>query len=311
MDDISPKSQKQSDSSEQDAVSRRSAYCGSELVDGFLISHVSLAIQDLADELCGLRLLQLSDIHYGPATSKRHLDKATQIAASLTPDILLLTGDYLQLSTIGVRHVFAPFKRQGNKYRYSSHRMLVRQHVDTLSKLLSCVTAQYGTYAVLGNHDYSEGARIITSRLGDDIQWLTNSSTVVRIGKSILHLAGIDDLRYGKPDLASTTAQISIAQALQAGPTILMSHNPDIVIDKQLANSSEIDMLICGHTHGGQVRIPGFGAITTQTQQRKHVQGLSKLGETPVYVSNGVGYGGVSLRLNCPPEIVLFELCKE
>lgn len=275
---------------------------------GFLLSSLLLRYPELPKSLRGLRMLQLSDIHYGPATPRQHLERAVDFAATLKADLLLLTGDYLQISTSGLSQMFLPRAGMTTEFRYSHHRAKIRELTKDLAKLLDTLQPPLGILSVPGNHDYSEGLRIIRSHLGKEITWLINQAHSIHLDGASIHFAGIDDIRYGKP-LFNDSIQALIERSKDStNPAIFLSHNPDIVLAPQSQQLSAADLILCGHTHGGQVRFPGIGALMTQTRQREHVQGLSWFAGTPLYVSNGLGYGGIRLRLNCPPELVLIEL---
>lgn len=275
--------------------------------EGFLVTTLTLRYPDLPVELHGMRFVQLSDLHFGPVTPVLHLERAAQVANSFAPDVLLLTGDYMQLSTAGISRMIFSTGHMTTDYRFLKHRRAVRESAERLGKILSLVRARRGVYGVWGNHDYSEGLKMLQPRLGAHIRWLINDACSLDTTPPV-HLAGIDDLRYGKPDLQKTIDRLTTRSADFPGPRILLSHNPDIVLAKDATLLSEVDLILCGHTHGGQIRLPILGAVTTQTKQRAHIQGLSTVGSTSLYVSNGVGFGGIKVRLNCPPEIVVVEL---
>ncbi|MBP9838672.1 MAG: hypothetical protein KBC84_08155, partial [Proteobacteria bacterium] len=172
---------------------------------------------------------------------------------------------------------------------------------------LTPLNARDGIYGVFGNHDYLEGIEVISKTLQNNINWITNTSTTITKNDDSLLLLGVDDYNRGNPDLKKTFSNYSDKHFFK----ILLSHNPDITIskDKDLLNHS--NLILAGHTHGGQIKLPKIKPVICRTRQKKHVQSLSHFNSTAVYVSNGVGYGGVPLRVFCPPEIVVINLKPE
>lgn len=265
---------------------------------GVLISTLELTSAEIPKAFDGYRIVHLSDLHYGPATGLSHLEKVFSLSNDLNPDIVALNGDLLQLSAFGFREYFA--KRVGPQaVKWTVYRRLVRQAAKKLATALLMLDAPDGVIGTFGNHDYYEG--IFTIRRQITIEWLKNQAFVVQRGESDLIIAGIDDWRQGQPDLQKATRGRK--------PDIVLSHNPDIILDptSQLLHSAKL--ILCGHTHGGQVRIPGLPPLLTRTKQKHFYQGLGYFeNKTPIYVSNGVGYGVIPLRTFCPPEIVCIQL---
>ena len=282
----------------------------------FRISHLSIALSGLPKEFVGYRMVQLTDLHFGPATTASHIEHAVAITSSLKPDTVLLTGDYVQFSATGLGHKIA--KRFNPKaFRWIDYRREVRELASKLGKMLTPLTPPDGIYGVFGNHDHLEGLGSIIRQLPSSVRWLNNSNIAIQKGASKIILAGIDDLRRGKPNLfrALDFALLDPADRMASEIStegaflkVLLSHNPDITIAQNNNLIQHVNLMLCGHTHGGQIRLPIIGAPVTRTKQSSHVSGLSYFRDTAVYVSNGVGYGGVPIRLLCPPEIVCITL---
>ncbi len=283
----------------------------------FRISHVTVSRPGLPKQFDGYRLVQLTDLHFGPATSAQHIERAVEITTSLKPDTVLLTGDYVQFSATGLGHKVA--KRFNPKaFRWIDYRREVRELAHRLGKMLAPLSPPDGIFGVFGNHDHLEGLGSIIRQLPSSISWLNNSNVAIQRGASKIILAGIDDLNRGKPNLfraldfalldASERVTASAMSTEGAILKVLLSHNPDVTIALNSNLIAHVDLMLCGHTHGGQIRLPLFGAPVTRTKQKKHVTGLSYFKDTAVYVSNGVGYGALPIRLLCPPEIVCITL---
>ncbi|WGF88283.1 metallophosphoesterase [Marinivivus vitaminiproducens] len=282
------------------------ARVGSErMAGGLVVERLEIRPRGGAGAFAGYRIVQLSDFHLG-VTSEAHVAAAIGLAASLAPDLVVLTGDYVQaiaapriqrrLAGIAGRHV--DWRR-----RRGHHARLLAERVG---HLLGRLAPPDGMLAIPGNHDYREGIGMIRRRLGAAVIWLVNRHHVVERAGERLMVAGVDDHRRGRPALdAIPPADDRRPERLR----LLLAHNPDFCVEQAQAIAAGFDLVLAGHTHGGQIRLPFVGPLMTSTAQRVHVSGISRLPDgTPVYVSRGLGYGVLPLRLLCPPEIALFTI---
>lgn len=221
-----------------------------------------------------LRIALVSDTHLG---GYRFQNDAARLVATVNgqhPDLVLLLGDLA--STLKGTAMFAPF---------------------------SDLDAKYGTYGVLGNWDYGAGAvdvrRAIESR---GVEILTNEAYPVVPGDPSLWVAGVDDVEYGDPDLDAALSEVP-----KDATVILASHNPDIAHPAEVAG---VDLLVAGHTHGGQIRLPGIGPVPAlpTTLGRSYDQGAFEIGPMAMYLTSGAGESGPRARLFDPPEIVMLTV---
>ncbi len=218
----------------------------------------------------GLRIVQLSDIHHSLYTSLYVVERAVEAANRLEADVMVLTGDFV---------TFSP------------------DYVGPVAHALGRLKAPMGVFAVLGNHDYRPGADFVSRELGrQGIEVLRNRHTALKRQGQRLWLAGVDDILYSC-DLARAARGIP-----ENGPKILLCHNPAII--GQAARYG-FDLVLSGHTHGGQVRLPVLKSFYRTTRFRT---GWDRLHRTQIYVNRGLGQVVVPFRLGCPPEIALFEL---
>lgn len=288
---------------------------------------VEFSIPDLPGEFDGYHMLQLTDFHFGPATPAPHLRRAIKLTNDLKPDLILMTGDYVHNDPIGHRHFLAT-AFSPKLFDWVGYRRSVRQLCEKLADELRPLSPPDGIIGVFGNHDHLEGLHTVRRQLSPVITFLLNETAVIRRGNSRLVIVGVDDYKRGKLDLEralSTMHPRELAESSEASAAIggssnkpaaesdaafklLLSHNPDITLHRHEKEISRFDLMLCGHTHGGQIRLPFFGALTTRTKQKDHTRGISEFRGVPVYVSSGVGYGLIQLRLNCPPEITSIRL---
>jgi predicted MPP superfamily phosphohydrolase len=224
-----------------------------------------------------LRIVQLSDLHV-ERTTIREIEVVKKVKV-LKPDIIVLTGDYLNTS-----YTDDPIARQD------------------ATQLLKQLHAPYGVYAVTARGvDPPDAVHEMFDGL--DITVLQDETRKVKIGKGELYLVGISyiDRKRDRETLSQLMKQIP-----ENTYTILLYHTPDLA---EIAAKEKVDLYLAGHTHGGQIRLPLFGAVVTASVYwKKYEQGLYTINETKLYVSRGIGMegkGAPRARFLCPPEIVV------
>jgi hypothetical protein len=165
------------------------------------------------------------------------------------------------------------------------------------------VRARYGSFATMGNHEHWYGEIGYYRRFFEPsgIRLLQNEHQVIQTGEGPVAVAGIDDLRWGRPDLKAALRGID-----PAVPTLLLSHRPEIFPD---AARHRIPLTLAGHYHGGQVKLslPG-GDFSLAHLRTPYPEGLYGIGSSQLYVSRGIGTTFTPVRLNAPPEVTLFNL---
>lgn len=247
-------------------------------------------IKELPHEFSGMKIVQLSDIHLDEFTEPFLLREAIHQINRMQPDVVLLTGDYVSAQVL-------PQKMTLN----------AAAECARLLKQIACPHR----YAILGNHDYWAGADQVVEALHQNgIPVLRNASVPIEIGRGRIWIGGIEDPLCGKPDLG--LAIPTSIRNLREEPVILMCHAPDFV-DELVRHPAapSIALVLSGHTHGGQVRLPLLGALHLPPGGRKYIQGWFPLGTMQLYVNRGIGSVGVPFRFDCRPEITRFTLRNE
>ncbi len=235
------------------------------------IKNVVIKINALPKQFEGLTIAQLSDIHHCKYVPKEFIRKCVQKANALHPDIIVLTGDYI----------------------YGSNAFLL-----SVAQELAKLKAKEGIFAVLGNHDNREYTADIFFKKG--IRVLINEYTPIYRKNDYLFLGGVDDLWEGEINLESTF------QGTDNKPKILLSHNPDVI---EMIQYTDIDFVMAGHTHGGQVNLPFFGPPVVYSKfGNRYAAGLFREGKTIMYVNKGIGISALPVRFFARPEITLFTL---
>ncbi|HSK65135.1 MAG TPA: metallophosphoesterase [Pyrinomonadaceae bacterium] len=236
------------------------------------IEHKRIRLNRLPKVFDGFRIVQLSDVHHGPFSSREQIERAIETANRLQPDIIALTGDYISKE----RHYAAP-----------------------CAEMLGKLKARFGVYAVLGNHDHWVDAPLLTDLFrAEGITVLINEGMRFEQNGETFWIAGVDDSMVGLEDLS-----LALAGARQDEMKLLLAHNPIIL---RRAVRASVDLVLSGHTHGGQVAIRG--ERSTARPRKRALQGLWRQGNTQIYVNRGLGTVVLPIRYGCPPEISLLEL---
>lgn len=251
------------------------------------ITHREIRLQSLPSAFDGMRIVQLSDIHLDEFTEPFLLRHSIEQINRLQPDAVLLTGDF-------VSYGITP-----RKFSEKS----AWQCAEMLSEL-KCPER----YAVLGNHDHWLSGTEVAHALRDNgITVLINSCLPIDRKGDRIWLSGLDDPLCGHPDLDKTIP--ASIRSVEGQPVILMCHEPDYADDLLTHPAGKsIALMLSGHTHGGQVRLPFVGALELPPGGRKYVEGLFRVGSMQLYVNRGIGTIGVPFRFACPPEITEITL---
>lgn len=256
---------------------------GVVILDGFVLEPKDVEVQRLDVRIAGLppafngfTICQLTDIHHSPVVSLGYIDRVVNKANSLKPDLVALTGDYIDDE---------------------------REYAGPVIESLSGLKSSHGIVSILGNHDYFIGESHISGVIAQSrIPLLKNSHMIIRSGGDALCIAGVRDYLQDRPD-----AKEALKGAPVDMPRILLSHHPDY--SEYLPEGERIDLVLSGHTHGGQVRLPlSFAPVVPSEFGQRYSGGLVRNRHTQVYVSRGVGVSTIPVRFNCPPEITLIRL---
>jgi predicted MPP superfamily phosphohydrolase len=235
-----------------------------------------LVLPRLPAAFAGFTIAQLSDLHLGPYLAAEHLAPTVRAVMDLEPDAIVLTGDYVSRLDHG--------------------------EADMLEQVLAPLRAPQGVFAVLGNHDCGEGAAEVSRALRRaGVTVLHNEHVSWRRDGQTLYLAGVGDVWCGQHDLDRALAGLSTASV-----AVLLAHEPDYA--DEVAQDRRVVLQLSGHSHGGQVRVPGYGGLHFPPWARKYSIGLRQLGELTLYTNRGIGMVVMPIRFCCRPELTLFTL---
>ncbi len=241
-----------------------------------------ISIANLPAPLSGYRIVQLSDIHLDEYTEPFFLEHIIHKVNALAPDLVLLTGDFVthgSLTFVAGRHA-----------------------IHRCAEILTALTPP--RYACLGNHDVAYDAPAVMDALSvTGTPVLVNQFVPIDRNGAHFWLCGVDDPGTSHPDL-----DLSIPVKPDA-PVILMAHEPDYA-DTVIAHPRGpfVDLMLSGHSHGGQIRLPFLGPLVLPPLGEKYPEGHYRFKQMQLYVNRGIGTVGLPFRLNCPPEITVITL---
>jgi len=241
------------------------------------VTRPTVHVRDLPPALEGLRIALLTDLHAGDGTSTSLIRRACRMAMAERPDLIAITGDLAADDADGFRDV-----------------------LDSLA----CLQAPLGVYAVPGNHDHIIGIQTWHRQIAEHpvIEDLTNRAVIREVGGARLCVAGVDDLSEGRPHLGA------LPDPAARDLTLLLAHDPDQA-ERARRTYDRIDLVLSGHTHGGQVRLPWIGALRNPSDYEElYEHGLRRRPWTQVYISRGVGTVHLTVRFLCRPEVTVIRL---
>ena len=230
-----------------------------------------IAVSGLPSAVDGLRVGLLTDVHHSASVTPDDVNKAVALLQESKPDLIVLGGDYVTF---------------GN-----------RDYVEPVAELLApLVNARFGSFAVLGNHDDDKDMPAALARRGFTV--LKDQRTTVTINGESIDFAG---LRFWTRRMSDVAHVLKGAGAT----TFLLAHDP-----RRLNEAAQLDvqLVLSGHTHGGQVVLPGLGAVAGVAKGFPVLAGTAVRENTALFVSRGVGTVYVPIRMNCPPEVALLTL---
>ncbi|MGD9581737.1 MAG: metallophosphoesterase [Vampirovibrionia bacterium] len=243
------------------------------------VDKVDVDIPDLPSKFEGFTIVQVSDLHRSKVVKRPYIEQMIAMIKNLHPDAIVITGDL------------------ANNLLYLSD---VVKTLDTLS-------APYGVFVVLGNWEHyygvNESIEVIKK---SKLRLLFDKVVYLKKGDQKICLAGVSDDGGRGTTLKETYKKVDDKYV-----KILLAHNPYIVVNRHKSNR-RIDLILSGHTHGGQVVLPFWGPIVVpRAFNKKYPSGMFYFDDSKLYVNRGIGAVTFPMRVNCPPEITLFTLKKE
>ncbi len=241
----------------------------------FRVAKLSVSVRNLPTPFSGLTIALLTDLHHGRFTSLHYIQTIVDVTNSLQPDLVLLGGDYALASA---------------------------KYIPPCFEVLSELRPRLGMFGVLGNHDHWYSSSLTKESMRKaKVAEVTNTGYWLMLRGERLRIAGVDDLWEGVQDLNS-----ALGDARSDDACILLSHNPDYV---ETLTDCRVSLVLSGHTHGGQVVLPGpYAPFVPSKYGIKYLHGLVQTDSSQVYVSRGLATVGPPIRFNARPEVSLLTL---
>ncbi len=242
------------------------------------VTQHTVKLPNLPPQFDGFRIAQISDIHIEGGDMGADLPAICALVSAQNADAIVITGDYVTTPT--------------------------EADPDALARGLEALSAPMGVWGIMGNHDYWSGpsTQIVENILArTPVQVLINQTHVWEKGGAKLHLAGFDDFWAGTRDFDGMAAQIPNGAA-----AIALGHEPDFAIE--VAATRKFGLMLCGHSHGGQIALPGGIPIHVPQYANKFPRGWYDVNGMRLYTNRGLGTVGIPMRFCARPEISVFTL---
>ncbi|WP_164017865.1 metallophosphoesterase [Pyxidicoccus trucidator] len=237
----------------------------------------TVRIAGLPEALDGYRIGQLSDVHCGAHVPEAKVAGWVARLNELGLDLVTVTGDLI---------AHGP------------------SHVEAVARALGGLRAKDGAFACMGNHDYfTDGEHLVRELEWNGLSVLRNRGVVVERGGARLYVAGVDDTWSSRHDL-----ERALAARPEGVPTVLLAHDPDLFPQAQARG---VELTLSGHTHGGQLAVPGVRRLSLARFMTRWTSGMYRRGRSWLYVNRGAGTTGPPVRLGAPPELAVITLRRE
>jgi len=239
-----------------------------------LVEH-DIEVPGLPKELDGYRIAQISDIHCGAFTPPDRVRRWVDRLNAAKPDLVAVTGDLIT---------------SGDRY------------TEVIAEVLGGLRGRDGVFMCMGNHDYFTDGDVFADQLSTaGLQVLRNDSTVIRRNGAVLFVAGVDDTWTGRADLEET-----LSKRPEGASVLLLAHDPNSFPE---AASEGVHLTLSGHTHGGQIAVPGFSKRLTPARLiTRFPAGFYRQGDSTLYVSCGAGTTGPPVRIGARAELTVLTL---
>ena len=255
---------------------------------GLTTNEIVINDKNIPTSYDGLKIVHFSDLHYTRVITKKNINKIIEEINLINPDIVFFTGDLVD-----------------------SDKTLNNDDIKFLTGSLSNIKTSYGKYAILGNHDIANNYDdIVNIYNNSDFILLENSYDIIYSpNNEKIFIGGVNSVSHALNDISKTMSYFDNNDNNNTY-TIILLHEPDYA-DDIINNYQNINLILAGHSHGGQVRLPIIGALYTPKNGHKYVKGYYELNDTSLYVTSGIGVSRYNFRLFNKPEINFYRLNKE
>lgn len=253
---------------------------------GLVTKEYTIYDKDITDEFDGLKIVHFSDLHYNRAINLSKVKKIVKEINLINPDIVVFTGDLID--------------KDAN---------LNSDDYNELGNVLKMIKAKYGKYAVMGNHDYfKDKDGVIKTFNTGEFKYLDNEYDLIynKKGEKIF-IGGINTVSYDQDDIEKTLGYLKDKN--DEDYRIILVHEPDIT--DRIVSDYKVNLILAGHSHNGQVRMPIIGAIYTPEYAKKYYDNYYDVNGTDLYISSGIGVSTFNYRLFNHPSINFYRINKD
>ena len=253
---------------------------------GLITKEYTINTDSIPDGFDGIKIVHFADLHYNRAISIGKIKKIVEEINTINPDIVVFTGDLVDKDV-----------------------SLTDKDYNNLTNLLAKINAKYGKYAVIGNHDYiNDMEKVIEVYNGSNFKYLDNSYDIIYNKESEeIFVGGISTVSYDMDDVDKAMSYFDDNEDIPY--KIILVHEPDI--SKKIVKDYSVNLILAGHSHNGQIRLPIIGPIYTPPYAKKYYDNYYDINGTSLYISSGIGVSTINYRLWNHPSINFYRINKE
>lgn len=253
---------------------------------GFVTKEYTIKDKDIPSDFDGLKIVHFSDLHYNRAININKVKSIVKEINLINPDIVVFTGDLID------KDVY-----------------LTEDDYSDLIKVFSNIEAKYGKYAVIGNHDYIKDKNNFKKVFDNsDFSILDNSYDIINSANNEkIYIGGLSTVSFDQEDLVKTMDYLKDKSDIDY--RIILVHEPDIA--DEIVKDYEINLILAGHSHNGQIRLPIIGAIYKPPYAKKYYDSYYEVDGTDLYISSGIGVSNFNYRLFDRPSINFYRINKD
>ncbi len=253
---------------------------------GFITKEYTIYDKDIGDGFDGLKIIHFSDLHYNRAINLSKVESIVKEINLIKPDIVVFTGDLIDKDVD-----------------------LSKDDYKDLTNVLNKINARYGKYAILGNHDYGlDEEKVIKVYEDSNFYYLNNDYDIIyNMNNEKIFIGGISSVSEKKDDIDKTLEYIKDNEDINY--KIVLVHEPDI--SDKIVSDYSVNLILAGHSHNGQVRLPIIGPIYTPPYSKKYYDNYYDINGTSLYISSGIGVSTINYRLWNRPSINFYRINKE
>ena len=250
---------------------------------GFKTKEYTILNTDIPTEFDGLKIVHFSDIHYNRAITSDKIEKIINEINLINADIVVFTGDLID--------------KDAN---------LTVNDYEFLIKCFNKIKSKYGKYAVLGNHDYNEKEKVINVFNNSNFKYLENSYDIIYNNNEKIFIGGVGNITHNLDNLDKTMEYFNSNNDIDY--KIMLLHEPDF--SDNIVDNYNVSLILAGHSHNGQIRLPIIGAMYTPVHSKKYYDEYYDINGTDLYISSGIGVSIINYRLFNRPSINFYRINK-